>query len=81
MTTEPTVRAEDSERLELSDLLNHVFDKGVVIAGDVTIGIADVDLLRVSLTVVLSSVEAALRRSRRPSEDADISVLPPERGQ
>lgn len=72
----------DDERLILGDLLNHVLDKGVVITGDVTVSIAEIDLLRVSLSVMLSSVETELRAIpvRLPRADGDPSLLPDERG-
>ncbi len=71
---------DDDERLVLGDLLNHVLDKGVVLTGDVTISIADIDLVRLSLAVMLSSVEAQLRALpvRTVSSDAALSVLPDE---
>ena len=50
------------ERLSLLDLLDRVLDKGVVLSGDVTLSVADVDLVYVGLRVLLSSVEAAERR-------------------
>lgn len=56
----------DEEELVLSELLNHVLDKGVVISGDVTISIADVDLVKVGLTVVLSAVESLATREQPP---------------
>lgn len=71
---------EETEQLVLSDLLNRVLDKGVVIAGDVTISVADVDLVRLHLTVVLQAVESEARRLRDAedrSRHADASVLPP----
>ena len=52
----------DTEQLVLGDLLNHVLDKGVVISGNVTISIADVDLLVLDLRLLLTSVESSLRR-------------------
>ena len=70
----------DAEQLVLSDLLNRVLDKGVVIAGDVTISVADVDLVRLNLTVVLQAVETEARRLRGwddRARHADASVLPP----
>jgi hypothetical protein len=72
----------DEERLILGALLNHVLDKGVVLTGDVTISVADVDLVRLSLAVMLSSVEAQLRALpvRTPASDAALSVLPDEPG-
>jgi gas vesicle structural protein len=70
----------DDEQLVLGDLLNHVLDKGVVITGDVTISIADIDLVRVGLSVLLSSVETAERTSasRRTHHNADVPLLPDE---
>jgi hypothetical protein len=52
----------EDESLVLSDLLNHVLDKGVVLRGHVTISIADIDLLVVDLRLLLSSVETAAGR-------------------
>lgn len=73
----------ESDELVLSDVLNHVFDKGVVISGSVTISIAGIDLVRLGLDLVISSVEDDARRARREARererlaDADISLLPP----
>lgn len=47
-----------SERLALVDLLDRVLAGGVVIAGDVTLSIAGVDLVRVSLRALVASVSA-----------------------
>ncbi|HEX6533417.1 MAG TPA: gas vesicle protein [Gemmatimonadaceae bacterium] len=55
---------EGDDELVLSELLNHVLDKGVVITGDVTISVADIDLLRLGLSVILSSVETLEGRRR-----------------
>lgn len=49
------------ERLTLLELLDRVLDKGVVLSGDVTLSVADVDLVYVGLRVLLSSVDAAQR--------------------
>lgn len=53
---------EDLQRLEQSDLslletLDHVLNRGLVIAGEITISVADVDLIFIGLNVVLGSVE------------------------
>ena len=45
----------------LLELLDRVLDKGVVLTGDITLCVADVDLVYVGLRVLLSSVEAAQR--------------------
>ena len=45
----------------LLDLLDRILNKGVILRGDITISVADVDLIYVGLKVLLSSVEAAER--------------------
>ena len=73
----------DNTSLELSDLINRVLDKGAVIAGSVTISVADIDLIQLDLTVVLTAIETTRSAERRRRErlveaDADVSVLPAE---
>ena len=57
------------ERLALVDLLDRVLAGGVVIAGDVTLSVADVDLVTVSLRALVTSVSALLE-AREPLLDA-----------
>jgi hypothetical protein len=68
MTTPPDENRE--RRIALVDLLDRVLAGGVVIAGDVTLAIADVDLVQVSLRTLVSSVRAlpALDGVSTPSE-------------
>ncbi len=47
-----------AERIALVDLLDRVLAGGVVIAGEVTLSIADVDLVTVSLRALITSVSA-----------------------
>jgi gas vesicle structural protein len=47
--------------LALSELLDRVLNKGVIITGDLTVSIAGVDLIYVGLKVLASSVETAAR--------------------
>jgi gas vesicle structural protein len=54
----------DAEQLKAADLslletLDHVLTKGLVIAGEITISVADIDLIFVGLNVLVSSVETA----------------------
>jgi hypothetical protein len=51
----PAIR---EERVALVDLLDRVLAGGVVITGDVTLSIADVDLVTVSLRALVTSVSA-----------------------
>ncbi len=59
-TSQPTLLGE--EALDLADLLNTVLDKGVVVHGDVTIAVADVDLIRLNLGLLLAAVASTDRR-------------------
>jgi gas vesicle structural protein len=52
--------------LVLSDLISRVLDKGVVLSGDVVISIADIDLIKLELHLLLSGVESAVRRLDTP---------------
>jgi gas vesicle structural protein len=51
------------EELELSllETLDHVLDRGLVIAGEVTIAVADVDLIYLGLNLLLGSAETIER--------------------
>jgi Gas vesicle protein len=46
------------QRIALVDLLDRVLAGGVVIVGDVTLSIAEVDLVTVSLRALVTSVSA-----------------------
>ncbi|MDE3078004.1 MAG: gas vesicle protein [Chloroflexota bacterium] len=43
--------------VSLLELVDHVLNKGVVLSGEAVIAVADVDLIYVGLSLVLSSVE------------------------
>jgi hypothetical protein len=47
--------------ISLLDIVDHLLHAGVVIQGSLVISIAGVDLVYVGLSVVLTSVETALR--------------------
>ena len=68
----------DEERLALSDLVNRVLDRGVVIQGSVILSVAGIDLVKLDLSLVLSAVESELQRMlrHRREESADVPVLP-----
>lgn len=61
---ERVVVSNEAEALEESDIslletLDHVLNRGLVIAGEITISVADIDLIFVGLNVLVSSVETA----------------------
>jgi hypothetical protein len=45
--------------LTLLETLDHVLNRGMVIAGEITISVADIDLIFLGLNAVLTSVETA----------------------
>ena len=49
---------EQLEELSLLETLDHVLNRGLVIAGEITISVADIDLIFVGLNLLLGSVEA-----------------------
>ena len=75
----------DGERLEENELslletLDHVLNRGLVISGEITIAVADVDLIFVGLNVLVSSVETAHEVMRRRAvggdETSTVAKLP-----
>jgi gas vesicle structural protein len=69
-------RALHGRDVSLLDLVDRLLDGGVVIHGDITLAVADVDLLYVGLRALVSSVETIERdlgvslSARGPSLDA-----------
>jgi hypothetical protein len=49
------------QRVSLCEALDRILNKGAVISGELTISVANVDLLYLSLQLVLTSVETARR--------------------
>ncbi|MCT9933973.1 gas vesicle protein [Planotetraspora sp. A-T 1434] len=52
----PAAGGVPAERLALVDLLDRLLAGGVVVTGDLVISIADIDLVRVSLNALITSV-------------------------
>ncbi|MEW6172542.1 MAG: gas vesicle protein [Bacillota bacterium] len=48
-----------TQATNLADILERVLDKGLVIAGDIKISLADVDLLTIRIRLLVASVERA----------------------
>ena len=57
----------------LLDLLDRILNKGVILYGDVTLSVADVDLVYLSLKVLVTSIETA-ERMRRTAADRYASA-------
>lgn len=48
-----------TDATNLADILERVLDKGIVIAGDIRIQLADVELLNIKIRLLIASVEKA----------------------
>jgi hypothetical protein len=62
MTNPPEPEAELMEEADASllDLVDHVLNKGVVVTGDVMLGLAGVDLVYLRLSVLLCAADRIL---------------------
>ena len=65
-----------AERVSLVDLLDRVLAGGVVITGEITLSVAGVDLVVVSLRALLSSVSALLPPDDGTTPAGVITVAP-----
>lgn len=52
-----SMTAVQAQEVTLLDLLDRVIENGVVLAGDITISVADVDLIYLGLRLLLAPVE------------------------
>ena len=63
----PAERILDSENTSLLDVVDNALTKGVVLSGDVTLALAEVDLVYARLAVLLCAADRVL-----PGEDEDF---------
>lgn len=56
---------DQENQLSLLDTLDHLLDRGVIIAGEAVISIGSVDLLYLGLNVVLANVDTIMRVSNK----------------
>ena len=55
------------QRDSLVDLLDRVLDKGLVIAGDISISLLDIELLTIKIRLLIASVDKAREMGDRKS--------------
>jgi hypothetical protein len=55
--TEKELLELETSELSLLETLDHVLSRGLVIAGEITISVADIDLIFVGLNVLVGSVD------------------------
>ena len=65
---------EENERVSICEVLDRVLNKGVVVAGEMTISVAGVDLLYLGLQLVLTSIETAREAWETGRRQADLRI-------
>ena len=65
-------------RIELSEVLNHILDKGVVLRGEVMLAVADIDLIKLDLGLLLTALETAMRQSSLSGRHPGLPSVPTE---
>nr|WP_186357140.1 gas vesicle protein [Streptomyces sp. SLBN-118] len=60
----------EGQQVALVDLLDRVLAGGVVIAGEITLSIADVALVRISLRALVASIRPGMEDSLAAESDA-----------
>ncbi|HKI18815.1 MAG TPA: gas vesicle protein [Isosphaeraceae bacterium] len=67
------------KRITLCETLDRVLNKGVVLAGEIVISVADVDLVYLNVQVLLTSVQTVCRVNRErqiPSSGLSLPLSP-----
>ena len=55
----PESLLDDTEHVTLCEALDRILNKGAVVVGEVTISVANIDLIYLGLQIVLTSIETA----------------------
>jgi hypothetical protein len=61
----------DSEQISFLEIVDHVLNQGLVISGEITIAVADIDLVFVGLNVLLGSVDTIDRVLAKRKTDVE----------
>jgi len=65
---------DDQQRVSLCEVLDRILNTGVVLAGEVVISVADIDLVYLNLQLLLSSIETASRARLTPAPKSNPPV-------
>jgi len=60
-------------QISLAETLDRVLNKGVVLTGEITLSVADIDLVYVGLNLIITSVETMERLRRGEATDGHPS--------
>ena len=64
MSTDVTTSPSRAREVALVDLVDRLLGGGVVISGDITLAVADIDLVHVSLRALIASVDTLTEEER-----------------
>jgi hypothetical protein len=64
----------ESEHISLCEALDRILNKGAVIVGEVTISVANIDLVYLGLQVVLTSIETARKIASNSDNPSPIRL-------
>ena len=70
---------DEDEELSLLETLDHVIDHGLVLAGEVTIAVAGVDLIFLGVNLLLGSVETVNRVLGEREQRIELLLARPPR--
>ena len=65
---------DDRERVSLCEALDRVLNKGAVVVGEVSISVANVDLVYLGLQLVLTSIETARESLRQGPGGVGLTI-------
>lgn len=65
----PDLSLDENEHISLCEALDRILNKGAVVVGEVTLSVANIDLIYLGLQVILTSIETA-REILTPIRDA-----------
>lgn len=63
----------DNKQVTLCEVLDRVLNKGAVVVGDVTISVANIDLLYLGVQLILTSIETARGTVTTPEMHQGVS--------
>jgi hypothetical protein len=63
---------DDQRHVSLCETLDRVLNKGVVVAGEIVISVADIDLIYLNLQLMLTSVETVIRSRKSAASGASV---------
>jgi hypothetical protein len=61
---------DDQRHVSLCETLDRVLNKGIVVAGEVVISVADIDLIYLNLQLMLTSVDTVIRSRQMAAAEA-----------